>query len=151
MTPAQLLIITLARACIGEAGWDAHETGECAAITFVHLSRSDSTAQGRTRTAIKYSSALTGKRTWIRGLTLDGNRPKTFPNLRWGPHKRHLLETIKVVRGILNGRVKNPCPGATIYGSQQDWKAKTWKGYEQVCGDKGWGNLFGRKIGKKEK
>jgi hypothetical protein len=148
MTPTQILILALARACVGEAGWDSADSGECAAVTFVHLKRARDTGADPARTVQKYSAALkTGKHTWIRGLSLDGRRPKTFPrNLNWDAvHAPRWQKVLDTVRGILDGRILDPCPESEIYGSRQDWEIKTWRGFARVCADRGWGNQFGKK------
>ena len=114
----------LARSCVGEAGWDSVETGECAAILHIYKKRGELNGKGTLWTAKKYSAAIKPGRhhrnTWVRYL--DGTRkPKHWPaNLKWERYSEKWNRAYWYAVDFLNGEVEDPLPDAMHYGSRID-------------------------------
>lgn len=117
-------IILLAASCIGEAGWDAHETGECAAIIYVYKTRADLYGVSVRSMVSKYSSPLkTRTKPWLMHLNKEGTCPKHFPkNLSWKKYKKDWLDTLTVAEQALHSQTRNPTPGAEHFGMHSDKK-----------------------------
>jgi hypothetical protein len=113
----------LARSCIGEAGFNAHQTGECAAIWHVYRKRSELTGWTVYRVARKYSAAIKPgkqKNKWVLYLDRDGNRPKHWPAAKWDLYRDDWMATLEHVEGFMKGEVSDPAPDAMHYGSTID-------------------------------
>jgi hypothetical protein len=124
----------LARSCVGEAGWDAAESGECAAIWHVYGKRARDTGRPIKRTARLYSSAIKRgpwAREWVFGLNRGGEKPKGWPKrLRWNRYRDRWFETLALADLFLEGRIEDPLPSAEHYGGRMDRKnlcPRSWK------------------------
>lgn len=111
----------LARSCIGEAGWNAWETGECAAILHIYKKRSAMTGETPAKLASRYSAAIKshkGKRNrWVLGLTENAERPHNWPHrLNWQRFRFSWLMTLLVVDMFLHDMTVDPLPRALHYG-----------------------------------
>lgn len=120
----------LARSCVGEAGWDAHHTGECAAILHIYKKRAQILNWSIHRVVHKYSAAIKRlkdrKNRWVLDLNRAGTRPKDFPkNITWAKYKQNWLKSVALADAFLNGHIEDPLPQADHYGSRVDsWRAK---------------------------
>lgn len=119
----------LARSCIGEAGWNSWNTGECAAILHIYKKRSEITGQSILKQASQYSSAIKdfkGKRNrWVLNLKENAGRPKHWPsNLNWKKYKVHWIMTMIFVEMFLHDMTVDPIPNAVHYGCSLDTPPK---------------------------
>jgi hypothetical protein len=115
----------LARSCVGEAGWEAYETNECAAIMHVYLKRADIYRQPLYRIVRKYSSAVKNHikhdRQWIFQLNRKGKRPKQWPkNLSWKKRQPQWKKILHMADLFRDGRIEDPLPSALHYGGKMD-------------------------------
>lgn len=114
----------LARSCIGEAGWNAYSTGECAAIWHVYSKRGEINGKGTLWTARKYSSAIKRgshqRNKWV--MHLNGTeRPRKWPrNLNWSKYRERWIKTLSHAKDFVSGVVADPLPVAVHYGSRID-------------------------------
>lgn len=112
----------IARSCVGEAGFESAETGECAAIAHIYKKRAALSGMSVLNVARKYSAAIKphGK-LWVRSLRADGMRPAGFPErLVWHRYQSKWKAVLKLVEGVLGGTVKDPLPTALHYGGWLD-------------------------------
>ena len=112
----------LARSCIGEAGWRAWESGECAAILHIYKKRTELTGESIAKLASRYSAAIKshkGKRNkWVLGLTKDADKPKQWPSrLNWERFRFDWVMTQILVDLFMSDMVEDPLPDAMHYGS----------------------------------
>jgi hypothetical protein len=120
----------LARSCVGEAGWDSHTTGECAAIMHIYRKRSQINGWTVERTARKYSAAIRpwkgNTRRWLRHMDATGAKPHKWPRkLRWEVYLPMWLEVYAHAVEFLEGTVPDPLPTALHYGGRMDhWRAQ---------------------------
>jgi len=118
-------IVLLAMSCVGEAPWKAHETGECAAIVHLYQYRSEITGIPLRTMARRYSSPLkTQAKPWLRFLNEAGDQPRYWPkNLSWKKkYRQEWLDTLEVVKKVLDKKIPNPTPGAEHFGMRSDRK-----------------------------
>ena len=114
----------LARSCIGEAGWKAHETGECAAIMHIYRKRGILNGKGTLWTAKKYSAAIKPgvhqRNKWVMNLNVSG-KPERWPlTLDWDRYEMHWLRTYFQAQLFINNMLRDPTPDAMHYGSSID-------------------------------
>jgi hypothetical protein len=129
--------LDLARSVVGEAGWDAYETGEAVAIAevyrarWLHVRRTWPTASYRSIVRA-YSRALDGRRrVWVTTISYSTTRPRGWPgNLRWEPYRKRLVNTAKVLDTWQAGGASTPCPGANHFGGPMD---QPWRGLQRVA------------------
>lgn len=114
----------LARSCIGEAGWQAAETGECAAIWHVYDKRARDTGRPLLRQARLYSSAIKRgpwSRPWVFGLSRAGDKPRDWPKrLLWHRYRDRWHQTVALADSFLKGGIDDPLPSAEHYGGRMD-------------------------------
>ena len=120
------LALWLARSCVGEAGWNSADTGECAAIAWVYHKRSyNFPRRDYFKTMMEYSAAIKPdpRRPWIRRLTRRGDRPPLLEtNIYWGKHQKKWFKVLEVADNFFRGRVTDPCPDCLHYGGHFDKK-----------------------------
>ena len=125
----------LARSCVGEAGFDAAASGECAAIGHVYRKRiRTGTFWGVMR---RYSAAIKphagNSQPWIFGLRRDGRRPDRWPtSVRWSERRDAWAETLRVADAILAGDVADPVPDAVHYGGDVDRERAARLGFIEI-------------------
>jgi hypothetical protein len=125
----------LARSCAGEAGWGAHETGECLAIWHIYKKRSRINGKGLLWTAQKYSAAIKPRpereNRWVLHLNREGTRPKHWPRAAdWTQFREDWGFILVEADAFLRGERADPLPAAHHYGSiidrhraeRQGWK-----------------------------
>jgi len=117
--------IWLARSCIGEAGWDAWRTGECAAILHVYRKRAGLGPHTTVEIAHRYSAAIKPRRDkrnrWVRFLRADGKRPEHWPRgSDWEKYRANWVYTMILVELFLAGTASDPLPPAMHYGCAAD-------------------------------
>lgn len=118
--------IWLARSCIGEAGFESAETGECAALMHIYLKRSLRGKFTLYEIVRKYSAATKKRREhprkWIFDMSRSFKKPARFPrNLNWKwKHKPQWKRTVRLADDFLLGNVLDPVPEADHYGSIVD-------------------------------
>lgn len=122
---ADIDAVWLARSCVGEAGWSAWHTGECAAILHIYKKRAARTGETVTQMAKRYSAAIkphSGRNnTWVLSLRADGKRPDSWPRgAKWGRYSYSWQMTLLVVELFLLGMVADPLPMAIHYGASFD-------------------------------
>jgi hypothetical protein len=115
----------LARSCIGEAGFDAAESGECAAIWWVYRRGAASTGRTVRLQARLYSSAIKRgphhNRPWIFDLNRSGKKPRGWRRgASWGKHRDRWLKTLALADLFLQWRIPDPLPGVEHYGGSMD-------------------------------
>ena len=126
-TPRARLL--LAQSCVGEAGFDSSQTGECAAIGWVYVKR---VAQMRRRGHTidlaemirRYSQPIRHRRRlWLVTLNVAANQPRGWPR-RWPPWETHYRERwvnmLAMVDRWAAGEEPNVCPSATHFGATTD-------------------------------
>ena len=112
----------LARSCVGEAGFESGETGECAAIHHVYLKRSHIANRRYSKIMHSYSAAIRpghGKR-WVRNLRADGKNPPGFGNMDWSLYREQWLGILDTARKLVAGEIEDPLPSALHYGGWVD-------------------------------
>lgn len=116
------LALWLARSCVGEAGWNSVESGECAAIAWVYHKRSYMYPRRDYRRAmVDYSAAIRIGRPWIRALNRKGDRPPMLEtNIHWGAHVKKWQATLDFADTFFKGRIPDPVPEALHYGGRMD-------------------------------
>ena len=125
----------LARSCVGEAGFDSSETGECAAIMHVYKKRAKISGKSIYEIARKYSAAIKPRddrrNRWVLDLDRAGNKPDYWhPRLSWKHHRIWWELMLEHVDDFLKGRVKDPVPSAMHYGGRMDryrLPAESWR------------------------
>jgi hypothetical protein len=123
--------VWLARSCVGEAGFDAQD--ECIGIAWVYAARYNE-LKGKVSLASiirRYSSAVkkrgTHKRPWILSLSLDGKRPRGWPeNLSWSAHRSLWMKILSELDHWADGNRDNPVAGANHYGGNMDTPGRHW-------------------------
>lgn len=123
--------VWLARSCVGEAGFDAHD--ECVGIAWVYATRYREIGQnGRFESVIrKYSAAVkeksTHRRPWILTLNLAGKQPEKWPEkLSWKVHRPMWIQMLAELDAWSQGNRPNPVPTANHYGGDMDKPRKAW-------------------------
>lgn len=119
--------VWLARSCVGEAGFRAHRTGECASIMHIYRKRAaNDTPAAIEHTARKYSAAIRprvrrGNR-WVMHLRRDMQRPDHWPsNIPWDPaYSASWARMLAHADAFLRGEVTDPTPRAMHYGGRMD-------------------------------
>ena len=117
--------VLLARSCVGEAGFDSVESGECAAILHIYEKRARLTGETVRENALRYSAALKRRRghpnPWVLDLRSDLRKPKRWSKqLVWAKHKSRWSEALEYARGFIAGDVEDPLPFALHYGGRMD-------------------------------
>lgn len=115
----------LARSCVGEAGWGAHSSGECAALLHIYLKRSHKGGLTLLEACRMYSGATKQRpnhpRKWLFHLDRSDNEPEGWPShLRWERYSDDWLRTVDLVGDFLRGQIADPLPHADHYGSKYD-------------------------------
>lgn len=116
--------VWLARSCVGEAGWRAHETGECLALLHLYRKRAALTGETVVELARRYSAAIkrhgTQRNRWVWHLG-GASQPRGWPSgVDWQRYVYHWLQTRFVVAMFLQGRTVDPLPAAMHYGCVLD-------------------------------
>lgn len=112
----------LARSCVGEAGWNTAESGECVAIAHIYLKRVRINRKSYYWNLRRYSAAVRkghGK-IWVMALRRDGKRPSGFRKLEWSRHRSYWLKTLLVADQFIAGETEDPLPTALHYGGYVD-------------------------------
>lgn len=123
----------LARSCVGEAGWDAYSTGECAAIWHVFRKRGDAAGTGTLDVAMKYSSPIKKgahrRNRWVMGLGGEERPPGWPPGASWERYRDKWERTLEQAEMFVAGNVDDPLPVAMHFGSVIDeWNVQhNWK------------------------
>ena len=128
----------LARSCVGEAGWKAHGTGECAAIFHVYKKRSEISGLSLYKVMRKYSAATKPrpgrKNQWVLHLNRAGEKPKHWPaGAKWQVYQSDWGFALVEAERFLRGDTADPLPDALHYGCIYDrWRARLhgWKELE---------------------
>ena len=121
--------LILAQSCVGEAGFDSGDTGECAAIAFVYAKRVAQMRRAGRR--IRYLSMVSRysqpirlrRRLWVVSLRSDLARPRGWPSSwpRWEDgHQGQWRSVLDAVDAWSRGDVEDPCPAATHFGATTD-------------------------------
>jgi hypothetical protein len=114
----------LARSCIGEAGWQSAESGECAAIMWVYAKGARNKGRSVLRQARLYSSAIkrgSHSRAWVFGLNRTCTKPLGWPHhLRWDRYADRWRYTLALADLFLRDRILDPLPTAEHYGGRMD-------------------------------
>lgn len=119
----------LARSCVGEAGFHARE--ECVGIAWTMATRAQDVRSNFLSVLQQYSAAIKPherhRRPWIFQLTLNGDRPKDWPErLSWKTHKILWLRLLTILDKWANGKLPNPVEGANHFGGKMDTPGATW-------------------------
>lgn len=122
MTPQIFTIsVMLARVCVSEAGWDAHD--ECAVI--VHalnqqaIQRNVSLKRQICDYAPKSCDQERTRRRWIAFLEPDRRTaPPGWPRLPWEPYRAKFAGMVVTAWETMTGRRASPCPEAFHWGSR---------------------------------
>ena len=126
-TPSRRLPLTRndvlwqARSCVGESGWDDHET--CIAMAWVHYKRAR-ILNHRFETMVRtYSFAVREgyqrRRPWLLHLRYDGHEPdEWYARLPWRRYKDRWLTMLDEVKAWAKGERPDPCPTALHYGGR---------------------------------
>lgn len=124
----------LARSCVGEAGWDSVDTGECAAIAHIYHKRSYMLPKrDYFKAMIDYSVAIKPdpRRPWIRNLNRTDRRPRMLSsNTSWTIHYPKWKKTLEFADRFFSGLIQDPCPECLHFGGVMDRKrmdSKLWK------------------------
>ena len=135
----------LARSCVGEAGWDSFESGECAAIAHVYHKRSyHFPGRNYFRAMMDYSAAIRVGRPWIRNLNRKGNRPHLLEGqIYWGKHRKLWKQTLDFADRFFRGQIPDPCPECLHFGGNMDVKRMDETIWEPV--ELGFRNTFWKK------
>lgn len=127
---AQELDVSLARVCVAEAGWNVDETGECAAIYAVAVSRAEArrvpVLQALRDYARNHFDAGRSSRPWVAGLDASGNTPPQWPaRLPWPRYRPRWLLIIAHAQKVIAGDVEIPCVGPVEHwgGAMDDARA----------------------------
>jgi hypothetical protein len=118
--------LLLARSCVGEAGFKAIGTGECAAIMHIYKKRApEPTKSSLYWTARQYSSAVKYLRNhpnrWVLQLNRRMIRPRSWDRrLSWKNHIPHWKKALNLADNFLAGEVPDPVPQAMHYGGHMD-------------------------------
>jgi hypothetical protein len=114
----------LARSCIGEAHWQAVDTGECAAIWWVYRKGAAKKDRPLLRQAKLYSAAIKrgahNRRKWIFGLDRSGKKPSNWADAKWSKKRDSWIETLALADSFLRGEIEDPLPSAEHYGGRMD-------------------------------
>lgn len=142
------LVSLLAMSCIGEAGWDSHETGECVAIIHVYLKRRDVQRDvlqrpvGLGETVRAYSMAVRrNSRRWVKQIdrkcAARYNRSdrylwhRTLPG--WAMSRcEHYKATKAVALDVLYGRTPDPYPEYIHFGGWFDKRFYNKPGWSHI-------------------
>ncbi len=142
--PPPASVEALARVCVGEAGFDSTETGDCTAIVLTLRRRAIRRRVSVVRMAELYSTRHFDRdrddaRAWIAGLIYSAERPQAWPeNLRWARYRPRWIAVLRHVRAVLRGEVPDPCPAADHWGMRHgiDWERAQRAGWREVsCGE----------------
>jgi hypothetical protein len=118
-------VLWLARSCVGEAGWNAWDTGECAAILHLYKRRSEITGEKIDTLARRYSAAIKPRSSrnnkWVLGLQDSADRPHDWPSgAKWSRYRFHWIMTLLAVELFMLEMVEDPLPNAWHYGCKFD-------------------------------
>lgn len=144
--------VWLARAWVAEAGWpktyvkkeEQHAIGYALAarwkqllkryprIRFVSVIRAYCAGLGE-----NLRKEPTSRQKWIRNL-LGPNEPKGWPRsfVSWERHRPLWKDTIDRVRLFSQGRISNPCPGASFFGGKKAGDVPKGKMVRHDCSDR---------------
>jgi hypothetical protein len=117
--------VLLARSCVGEAGFDSVESGECAAILHVYKKRSELLREPVRSVSLRYSAAIKRRRghpnPWVLHLRSDLAKPKRWSKrLKWSEYSERWEAAVVYARKFLEGGVDDPLPAALHYGGRMD-------------------------------
>jgi hypothetical protein len=120
--------VWLARSCVGEAGWTAHASGECAGIWHIYRKRAERSGRSVYTVAHMYSAAIKPRaqrrNRWVLHMDRTAERPQYWPALPWRAYAAAWVSTLELADRFLAGDVPDPVPDADHYGSQVDrWRA----------------------------
>ncbi|MCP4668191.1 MAG: hypothetical protein GY849_17715 [Deltaproteobacteria bacterium] len=140
------VVLLLAQSCVGEAGFRAHLSGECAAIWSVYRKRAARSGASLYRQTQQYSAAvkpIVGRsHLWVLHLNRAGTKPQHWQRgLPWDNHRRHWLATLRLARLWLSGAVPDPTPTALHYGGRIDRNRLDMKVWKRIT-TPGFGNWF---------
>lgn len=103
--------LLLARICVSEAGWSAHESGDCGAIAYAIAATSSERAISFRAAARAHSPRATGARetsdarlSWVAGLRRDGGEPTAWPappHAPWAAYRERWLEVLDRARELV--------------------------------------------------
>lgn len=136
----------LARACVGEAGWESVE-GECAAIGYVIQKRVPVVRKPFLKVLKKYSWAIQyhpkHTRKWLLHLNRDLSKPKFWPkDANWERYVSRWQAVLSVASQFSEGGIPDPTPEANHWGGRMDaWRAKQW-GWKRVKAPSHFRNQF---------
>jgi len=126
----------VARSCVGEAGFDSGESGECAAIAHIYRKRTKVTQFNLYQVTRRYSAAIKKgphqKRKWVFYLCRDLKKPKYWSKgLHWPNYRDKWASILKLCDDFIAGKVLDPIPHADHYGGRMDrHRAKKWNWYK---------------------
>lgn len=122
--------LALARSCVGEAGWGAAESGECAALAYLYArrwrqARRRYPAMTFERLIVAYSAPLSDptpsrRAIWVRAM--PGSLRGSLGRFR-GAWARTLAMVDKWAAG---GVQRDPCPGSMHFGGDMDRPPPGW-------------------------
>jgi len=118
--------LVLAKSCVGEAGFQSVETGECAAIMHIYRKRAvTGSMESLYRTARKYSAAVKHRddhpNRWVLGLNRALKKPRGWSGkLSWERHRPFWERALNHADAFLAGKVEDPAPTALHYGGRMD-------------------------------
>lgn len=112
----------IARSCVGEAGFSAVYTGECAAIAHIYRKRALISGASYYRTMRQYSAAIKLNRgkIWVLSLSRDGRRPHGWGRADWMIYREKWLDTLHLADSFMRGDISDPLPPALHYGGKMD-------------------------------
>jgi hypothetical protein len=140
------LAVMLARVAVAEAGFDAHETREDAAIYAVLCSRAERRHTSVRSALLAYSGlhfdAARTRRRWLLDLDATGRQPRAWPRgVRW-PRERWLAAIALSVR-VIAGEVAVPCEGELEHWGAP-WLDRTDVGWTRATCEPGIRNAYWR-------
>lgn len=126
--------VWLARAMVSEAGWD--ETRDQVAVAYVLLRRWELARKQLRKYSMvtvirKYCAgfkgpAATKRQKWVKHMTLDGKRPKSWPDdIKWRDYRERWMAVLDLAETWRNGAHPDPCNGKAMYwGGPMDRPSK---------------------------
>ena len=117
--------VLLAQSCVGEAGFESIDTGECAAILHIYRKRSEVLGWPIEKVVRRYSAAVKERgdhpNSWVLHLNDGGGKPHRWSSrLRWEYHRDRWMAVLNYARAFLRGEVDDPLPQAVHYGGRMD-------------------------------
>jgi hypothetical protein len=107
---------TLARKCVGESSW---RTDDCAAILHVLKRRGARVGVNAATMAARYGDSAYPSRPWVAQLEPKCEQPPQWPaSLAWRAHRVKCLAVFATVAAFERGELRDPCAGATQWGSR---------------------------------